>query len=285
MWSTATTVSRWDYVAPSTDGSLVWRLKCHSLSSLGPLCLAAVSGLRLSWSCVHFVYPCISQTSRGIQSKTVFPSQPCALLRSLNFFFSFFWFQCQGVKKGSEENLQWLGSFDTAIALYVPYSAQRLGTISAHFSYLWGQPQPVPSPACSSSNISSWWMTIQERSNQTEVELLLQSFSVVLSSNALPLLPCEGMCFEAYEGPQHWLNHLFRTHHLQGPVAMLTSFSDAPRGSWQCCVYPRCQTHRGRAEQSSHHQLLGHPLSTQPALPLCLLCSTSGMKLLPNARQ
>lgn len=54
--------------------------------------------------------------------------------------------------------------------------------------------------------------------------------SAVPASNALPHLPCDRMCFEAYKGPQHWLNHLFRTHHLQGLVAMLTSFSDAPGG-------------------------------------------------------
>lgn len=49
-----------------------------------------------------------------------------------------------------------------------------------------------------------------------------------LSSNALPPLPFKGTCFEGNKGPGHWLNHLFRTHHLQGLVAMLTSFSHAP---------------------------------------------------------
>lgn len=29
MWCTSMTASCWDYMAPSTDGSLVWRLKCH----------------------------------------------------------------------------------------------------------------------------------------------------------------------------------------------------------------------------------------------------------------
>lgn len=52
-------------------------------------------------------------------------------------------------------------------------------------------------------------------------------FPLVLSLTAPPLPPHEQMCFEAYKGPQHWLNHLFRTHHLQDLVAMLTSFSDA----------------------------------------------------------
>lgn len=94
---------------------------------------------------------------------------------------------------------------------------------------LWGQPRPVPSPACTSSVISSFdeWLF---RSTVTILNLNYSSspFSLVLSLNALPLLPCEGMCFEAYKGPQHWLNHLFRTHHLQGLVAILTRFSDAP---------------------------------------------------------
>lgn len=44
---------------------------------------------------------------------------------------------------------------------------------------------------------------------------------------SLPYL-LKGTCFEANKGPGHWLNHLFRTHHLQGLVAMLTSFSHAP---------------------------------------------------------
>lgn len=51
---------------------------------------------------------------------------------------------------------------------------------------------------------------------------------LVLSSNAFSLLSCKKMCFEAYKGPRHWLNHLFKTHHLQGLMAMLTSFSYAP---------------------------------------------------------
>lgn len=80
----------------------------------------------------------------------------------------------------------------------------------------------------------------------------LSSPSVGLSSNALSLLPCEQMCFEAYKEPQHWLNHLFRFHHLQGLVAMLTSFSQAPGAPWKDCVYPRCQIPRGGPVQSSH---------------------------------
>lgn len=84
-------------------------------------------------------------------------------------------------------------------------------------------------------------------------------FSRVLSLNALPLIPCEGVCFEAYKGPRHWLNHLFRTHHLQGLVAILTSFSNAPGVP---CVYPCCQTHRGGAEQSFHPAIASSCLNT-----------------------
>lgn len=74
-----------------------------------------------------------------------------------------------------------------------------------------------------------WWMTILEHSDRFELELPSGSFLWPFSSNALPLLPCNWMCFEAYNGPQHRLNHLFRTHHLQALVALLTSFSDAPK--------------------------------------------------------
>ena len=67
-----------------------------------------------------------------------------------------------GNRRGWEENPQWLAPFDTGNALCVPYSAKPLCTKSSFFMRcLWGQPRPVPSPACTSSNISSfWWMTI-----------------------------------------------------------------------------------------------------------------------------
>lgn len=93
---------------------------------------------------------------------------------------------------------------------------------------LWGQPRPVPSLACTSSNISSF-DELLFKSTVTILNLNYSSspFSLVLSLNVLRLLPCEQKCFEAYKGPKHWLNHLFRTHHLQGLVAMLMSFSDA----------------------------------------------------------
>lgn len=113
-------------------------------------------------------------------------------------------------------------------------------------------------------------------------------FSLVLSLNVLPLLPCEQKCFEAYKGPKHWLNHLFRTHHLQGLVAMLMSFSDASGGPWQRCVYPRCQTHRGGAEQSSqpcYWAFLSQHITSAASLALLLSLhgSTSGTLLLTNA--
>lgn len=94
---------------------------------------------------------------------------------------------------------------------------------------LWGQPWPVPSSACTSSNIRAFDERLSEQhSDHNELELPLQSFSVLLSSNVLPLLSCEQMCFESYKEPQQWLNHLFRNHHLHGLVAMLTRSSNAP---------------------------------------------------------
>lgn len=48
--------------------------------------------------------------------------------------------------------------------------------------------------------------------------------------------------------PKHWLNHLFRTHHLQGLVAMLTSFSNAPGGPASAASIPAVRpTEVGRA--------------------------------------
>lgn len=94
---------------------------------------------------------------------------------------------------------------------------------------LWGQARPIPRPDCTSSIISSYdkWLfgcaLIIVNLNYSH-----GSISLILSSNALSFLPFKAMCFEASEGPYHWLNHLFRTHHLQGLVAMLTSFSNAP---------------------------------------------------------
>lgn len=127
---------------------------------------------------------------------------------------------------------------------------------------LWGQPRPVPSPARSSSNISSFdeWLS-EQHSGHIELELLLQFFPAVLSSNARPFPPCERMCFEAYKGLQHWLNHLFRTHHLQGLVAMLTSFTFAPGAPGSAM-----SIHAVRATEvgwsSPPTQLLGPPVST-----------------------
>lgn len=91
---------------------------------------------------------------------------------------------------------------------------------------LWGQPRP--SLACTSNNISSF-DELLFRSTVTILNFNYSTspFSLVLSLNVLALLPCQQKCFEAYKGPKHRLNHLFRTHHLQGLVAMLTSFSDA----------------------------------------------------------
>lgn len=105
---------------------------------------------------------------------------------------------------------------------------------------LWGQPRPVPRPDCSSSSSGIislvWWMNLSKCTDHIELKLFAQSCSSCSSGssgscgsfNALPLLPFKGTCFKAYKGPKHWPNHLCRTHHLQGLVAMLTSFSGAP---------------------------------------------------------
>lgn len=86
MWCTAMTVSCWDYVAPSTDGSLVWRLKCHSLSSLGTMCLEPGSVLRQS--CVLFPWTSVCsrsmETTRGKAPRAAFRIQ--VFLRFLTFY-------------------------------------------------------------------------------------------------------------------------------------------------------------------------------------------------------
>lgn len=192
----------------------------------------------------------LKKICRGIQSsKAPFPRKKKKALKSLIFcafedfleillpalFCLILNLRETGNRRGWEENLQLLAPFDVGIALYAPYSAKPLVCHKCSFFMrcLWGQPRPVPNPPCTCSNISSFdeWLS-EEHSDHIELELPpppCQSFSAVLSSNALPLfVPCEWMCFEAYKGPQHWLNHLFRIHHLQGLVAMLTSFSDAP---------------------------------------------------------
>lgn len=99
---------------------------------------------------------------------------------------------------------------------------------------LWGQPRPIPRPDCTSSIISSYdkWLF------GNALIIVNLNYSLVLSSNVLSLLPFKAMCFEAYKGPYHWLNHLFRTHHLQGLVAMLTSFSNAPRAPASAASIP-----------------------------------------------
>lgn len=127
---------------------------------------------------------------------------------------------------------------------------------------LWGQPRPVPSTVCTSSNISAFdeWLS-EENSDHTELELPLQSFSAILSSNVLPLFSCERMCFEAYKGPQHWLNHLFRNHHLQGLVAMLTSSSNAPGAPGGPVSVPLSEPQRW-AGTVLPPLLLGPPVST-----------------------
>lgn len=195
-----------------------------------------------------------------------------------------------GNGRGWEENPQWPASFDTGIALHVSYSAKLLRTKSSFFTRcLWGQPQPVPSPACTSSNISSFdeWLS-EEHSDRIELKLPLQSFSAILSSYALPLLPCEWMCFEAYKGPQHWLNHLFRTHHLQGLVAILMSFSDssgAP-GSAVSILAVRATEVGWSSPPTPATERSCLSTSLQPphrCSCLSLPRSTSGMRLLPNA--
>lgn len=148
---------------------------------------------------------------------------------------------------------------------------------------------PAPHPACTSSTISS----LDKCLFRSTATILNSNYSagpssLVPSPNALPFLPCEKMCCEAYKGPQCWLNHLFRTHQLQGLVAMLTSFSDAPGAPWQSCVCPRCQPDRGGAERSSHPchwALLSQHITSAASLVLLLSLpgSTSGLRLLPNA--
>lgn len=154
---------------------------------------------------------------------------------------------------------------------------------------LWGQPRPqarVPTSACTSSNIFDEWPS-EEHSDHTELELPLQSFAAVQTSNFLPLFSCERMCFVTYKGPQHWLNHLFRNLDLQFLVAMLTSFSNAPGAPGGAVSVLPSEPQRW-AGTVLPPLLLGPPVVTHhftriSVLPLSLSCSTSGMRLLPNA--
>lgn len=104
---------------------------------------------------------------------------------------------------------------------------------------------------------------------------------LVLFLNALPLLLFEGTCFEAYMRPEHWLNHLFRTHHLQGLVAMLTSFSNAPGAPASAASIPAVRP--TEVGQSSPPTPAIGPFCLNTSVHLPHLCSCAVFLALPQA--
>lgn len=104
--------------------------------------------------------------------------------------------------------------------------------------------QTLPPPAAISAPLMNDYL----RSTATILNLNYPFSPFCGSIFKCPSSPILQMCFEAYKGRQHWLNHLFRNHHLQGLVAMLTSISDASGAPGGCRDCPSCRgTEVGRS--------------------------------------
>lgn len=294
-------------VAPSTDGSLVWKLKLHSLISgsiafgikgwaqagLWPMhCLKLLNSSRwyrwtefvpavdtlgfLFWTyaeCI-FVLKCLGHIKKSDLTYLKFRNNrmewPKMMVRNGKLWF---------------ENLQ--SHFEARIAWNVPHFAALLCSffIDAFEVNLDLFPGLTAAAAALSASYDEWLF----RSAPIILNSNFAHSPVPLSLNAFPLLPFKGTCFEAYKGPKHWLNHLCRTHHLQGLVAMLTSFCRAPGAPASATCIPAVRHYRGGAEQSSHPcywAFLSQHISssTSSVLLRCLPGSTSGMWLFPNAR-
>lgn len=214
--------------------------------------------------CVKY---CISQIIGEIQ-------RWCSQHHSLNL-------RKMGNRRGWEENVQWLA----------PVSAFILLCVCAQGFIFQGNDLRSTS-TCSNlhqqQNQLFWWMTLwgARWPYSTWITLPFLSCSAIFKCPSFPI-PRERMRFGAYKGPQHWLNHLFRTHHLQGLLA-ITSFSDAPGAPGSAVSILAVRASRGGPAQTfqpCYWALLSQHI-TSPASSVLRLshpCSTSGMRLLPNA--